>query len=155
MCNLYSYLFLTSCVWCLSPFSLHSLTLCKDVDKLCKVLLDSFLHKLSHDWKTSALQWPQIYTNEKSSLHMWHTAWYQTKMCLACLQLYRCREKLLLDAGYAASSKAIQVTAVGGRLVCWVMLSSKRLLSVREAPFPVTRSVYLLASSQTCCSLKD
>ena len=24
-----------------------------------------------------------------------------------------------------------------------------------EAPFPVTRSVYLLASSQTCCTLKD
>ena len=26
---------------------------------------------------------------------------------------------------------------------------------VREAPFPVTRLVYLLASSETCCSLKD
>ena len=26
---------------------------------------------------------------------------------------------------------------------------------VREAPFPVTGLVYLLASSQICCSLKD
>ena len=31
----------------------------------------------------------------------------------------------------------------------------RRQLLVREAPFPVTRLVYLLASSQTCCSLKD
>ena len=54
---------------------------------------------------------------------------------------------LLLDAGCAASSKAIQVTEVGGMLVCWVMLSSRRL-SVREDPFPVTRLVYLLSSSQ-------
>ena len=61
---------------------------------------------------------------------------------------------LLLDVGCAASSNAIQVTEVGGRLVCPVMLLSKRLL-VREAPFPVTRLVYRLASSQTCCSLKD
>ena len=65
------------------------------------------------------------------------------------LQIY-----FLLDAGCAASSKAIQVIEVAGKLVCRAMLSSKRLL-VREAPFPVTRLAYLLASSQTCCSLKD
>ena len=47
-------------------------------------------------------------------------------------------ELLLLDVGCTASNKAIQVTEMGGRLVCRVMLSSKKLL-VREAPFPVTR----------------
>ena len=70
------------------------------------------------------------------------------------LRLWLNDNAMFYETLIAASSKAIQVTEVGGRLECRVMLSSKRLL-VREALFPVTRSVYLLASSQTCCSLKD
>ena len=48
--------------------------------------------------------------------------------CGACTDATWLKSRLLLDAGCAVSSKAIQVTEVGGRLVCRVMLSSKRLL---------------------------
>ena len=52
-------------------------------------------------------------------------------------------QKTLGLAFYLTQCKAMQVTEVGGRFVCQVMLLSRRL-SVREASLSVTRLIYLL-----------
>ena len=63
---------------------------------------------------------------------------YGIKGNLSNSTLYRCKGKLLVDPGYAALSKAVLYTIISTR-----------------GSLPLTRLVYLLASSQTCCSLKD
>ena len=63
---------------------------------------------------------------------------YGIKGNLSNFTLYRCRENYYLARVTVCQAKQYYI-----------------LLLVREAPFRVTRLVYLLASIQTCCSLKD